>query len=100
MLCTQKPGLKEVDLECCPKRGSDKISRPRKKKTIIVQPGLTDENPALREVDLELSAKRGTDRTKTLLSLLLIILELAFEIVVQQNLKQIKLAYLPAVLKS
>ena len=34
-LCTQNPGLREVDLEPSPKRGSDKINRlrPRRKNT-------------------------------------------------------------------
>ena len=74
-LCTQNPGLREVDLEPSPKRGSDKINRlrPKRKKkqeiSRIIQPGLTNENAALREVDFKPSAKRGTGRTKALLSL-------------------------------
>ena len=55
-LHTPNPGLRKVDLEPSPKRGSDKIHslRPRtqQKTSRIVQPGHTNENPALREVDL------------------------------------------------
>ena len=73
-LCTQNPGLREVDLESSPKRGSDNINMLKKgKKTaeesksyhtawthIWVLP--------LREVDLEPSAKRGANRTEALVS--------------------------------
>ena len=74
-LHTQNPGLREVDLEPSPKRGSDKMNMLKKGwKT-------AEENKmyptawthilitALREVDLEPSAKRGADRTKALVSL-------------------------------
>ena len=46
-LRTQKPGLREVDLEHSPKRGSDKVNmlkqgrNPHRKASRIVQPGLT-----------------------------------------------------------
>ena len=45
-LCTQNPGLREVDLEHSPKKGSDKINmlkevrNTQKKASRIVQPGL------------------------------------------------------------
>ena len=74
-LGTQNPGLREVDLETGPKRGSDKMTcwnkeeKPQKKTSCIVQPGLTYWIPALREADLEPSAKRGTNRTKALANL-------------------------------
>ena len=71
---TKNPGLREVDLEPSPKRGSNKIN--------ILKSGrkTAEENksyrtawthtwiPALREVDLEPSAKRGANRTKALVS--------------------------------
>ena len=68
-LRTQNPGLREVDLEPSPKRGSDKINslRPRRKNTTENKLYHTNENPAPREVDLEPSAKRGTDRTEALI---------------------------------
>ena len=46
-LCKQNPGLREVDLEPSPKRGSDKINmlkrgrNTQKKTSRILQPGLT-----------------------------------------------------------
>ena len=46
-LSTQNPGLREVDLEPSPKRGSDKINilkqgrNTQKKASRIIQPGLT-----------------------------------------------------------
>ena len=71
----QNPGLREVDLEPSPKRGSDKINMLKQgRKT-------AQENksyrtawthtwiPALREVDLEPSAKRGGNRTEAVVSL-------------------------------
>ena len=74
-LRTQNPGLREVELDFSPKRGSDKINMLKKgRKT-------AEENksyrtawthiwiPALREVDLEPSAKRGANRTEALVSL-------------------------------
>ena len=67
-LRTQNPGLREVDLEPSPKRGSDKINmlkqgrNTQKKASRIVQ-------PTLREEDLEPSAKRGTNRTRALVNL-------------------------------
>ena len=74
-LCTQNPGLREVDLEPTPKQCSDKINMLKQgRKT-------TKENkfyrtiwthiliPALREVDLESSAKERVNRTKTLVTL-------------------------------
>ena len=71
----QKPGLREVDLELCPKRGSDKINMQKQRKkhpkesksyrTIWSHIWI----PAVREVDLEPSAKRGTNRTRALVSL-------------------------------
>ena len=74
-LCTQNPGLREVDLEPSPKRCSNKIS--------ILKEGrkTSEENfssftawshtwfPALREVDLEASAKRRAKSTEALVSL-------------------------------
>ena len=74
-LHTQNPGLREVDLELSPKRGSDKINMLKQGRKIA------EENksyrtawthlwiPALREVELEPSAKRGANRTKALVSL-------------------------------
>ena len=69
---TQNPGLKEVDLEPSPSRGSDKINMLKwGRKT-------AEENKsnhtawthkwiaALREVDFERSAKREANRTKAL----------------------------------
>ena len=73
-LRTQNPGLREVDLEPSPKRGSDKIKmlkqgrKTQKKASRIVQPGHIW-IPELREVDLEPSAKRGTSKTTALVSL-------------------------------
>ena len=74
-LRTQKPGLREVDLEHSLKRGSDKINMLKQgRKT-------AEENksyrtvwshewlPALREVDLESNAKGGANRTEALVSL-------------------------------
>ena len=68
---TQNPGLREVDLEPSPNRGSDKIDmlkqgrNTQKKASHIVQPGF----PALTEEDLEPSAKRRTNKTRALVSL-------------------------------
>ena len=74
-LHTQNPGLREVGLECSPKRGSDNINMlkegkktPEEKKSC----GTAWTNiwiPALREVHLEPSAKREANRTKALMSL-------------------------------
>ena len=50
-----------------------------------------NQSPEFREVELELSVKRGTDRTEALVKPLLIVLKLASEIVLQQNLLQISL---------
>ena len=74
-LHTQNPGLREVDLEASPKRGSDKIN-------MLKQGRKTQEEnklyctawthkwiPALREVDLEPNAERGANRTDALVSL-------------------------------
>ena len=74
-LHTQNPGLREVDLERSPKRGSDKIKMLKKDRK-------TEEQnksyctawthiwiPAVREVDLEPSAKREANRTEALVSL-------------------------------
>ena len=74
-LRTQNPGLREVDLEPSPERGSDKINMLKQgRKT-------AEENksyrtawthtwiPALREVDLEPSPKRGANGTEALVSL-------------------------------
>ena len=74
-MVTQNPGLREVDLEPTPKRGSDKINMLKYgRKT-------AEENksyctawthkwmPALREVDLEPSAKKGANRTEGLVRL-------------------------------
>ena len=71
----KNPGLRKVDLEPSPKRGSDKINMLKSgRKT-------AEENksnrtawtyiwiPALKEVDLEHSAKRGANRTEALVSL-------------------------------
>ena len=74
-LHTQNPGLREVDLEPSPNRGSAIINMLKEGREI------TKENkayrtawthiwiPALRELDLEPSAKRGTNRTEALMSL-------------------------------
>ena len=46
-LCTQNPGLREVNLESSLKRGTDKINilkegrNTQKKTSLVVQPGLT-----------------------------------------------------------
>ena len=74
-LRTQNPGLREVDLEPSPKRGTGKINRlrqGRKKQhntSRIVHPVLSNETLALRELDLEPSAKRKTNRTEALANL-------------------------------
>ena len=73
-LRTQNPGLREVDLEPSPKRGSDKMNMLKQgRKT-------AEENKsyraawthiwisALRGVDLEPTAKRGANRTEALVS--------------------------------
>ena len=72
----QNLGLRKVDLEPSPTRGSDKINRVRlrkknitENKSYIVWPGLVNQNPAPTEVDLERSAKRGSNRTKALVIL-------------------------------
>ena len=66
-LCTQNLGLKYVDLECSPKRGSDKKKHPKESKLY-----LTAWTPiwieALRQVDLEPNGKRGANRTRALVS--------------------------------
>ena len=72
---TQDPGLREVDLEPSPKRGSDKINmlkegRKTPEKYKSIRTAWTNIwIPALREVDLEPSAKRGANRTEALVSL-------------------------------
>ena len=71
----QNPGLREVDLEPSPKRGSGKINMLKEgRKT-------AEENKSYRtawthisitapsEVDLKQSAKRGANRTEALVSL-------------------------------
>ena len=74
-LCTQNPGLREVDLEPSPRRGGDKINmlkwgRKNTAENKSYRPAWTHIwIPALREVDLEPSAKRRANRTKALLSL-------------------------------
>ena len=68
-LRTQNPGLKEVDLEPSPKRGSDKINMLKQGRNVPkeIKSHRTAWThiwiPALRQVDLEPSAKRGTNRT-------------------------------------
>ena len=74
-LASQNPGLKEVDFETSPKRGSDKINMLKSGKKI------PEENKSyrsarthvwilsLRELDFEPSAKRGANRTTKLVSL-------------------------------
>ena len=74
-LGTQNPGLKEVDLDPSPKRGSDKTNMLKEGRKIA------EENksyctartdiwiPALREADFEPSAKRGANRMEALVSL-------------------------------
>ena len=71
----QNPGLREVDLEPSPKKGSDKINMLKQGRkaakigksyhTAWTHMGM----PALTEVDLEPSAKRGANRTEALVSL-------------------------------
>ena len=74
-LRTQNPGLREVDLEPSPKRGTGKINRLRQRRkkqhntSRIVHPVLSNETLALRELDLEPSAKRKTNRTEALANL-------------------------------
>ena len=74
-LCTQNPGLREVDLEPSPKRSSDKINMLKKGRKTGKENKLyrTAWNhiwiQALREVDLEPSAKSGANRTEALVSL-------------------------------
>ena len=74
-LRTQNPGLKEVDLEPSPKRGSDKINmlkqgRKTAKENKSYRTAWTQIwIPALREVDLEPSAKTGANRTEALVNL-------------------------------
>ena len=75
-LCTQYPGLREVDLEPSPKRGSDKISmleqgRNTEEKATRIRTAWTHiwMIPALREIDLDPNAKRQTNRTRVLVSL-------------------------------
>ena len=63
----QNPGLREVDLEPSPKRGSDKVNMLKQGKKHPKESKLYHTAwthiwiPALREVDLEPSAKRGTN---------------------------------------
>ena len=71
----QNPGLRRVDLEPSPERGSDKINMLKQDRKAA------EENksyrtawthtwiPALREVDLEPSPKRGANGTEALVSL-------------------------------
>ena len=74
-LCTQNLGLRGIDLEPSPKRGSDKINMQKqgrntqKKANHILQPWTQIWIAAFREVDLEPSAKRGTNRMRALVSL-------------------------------
>ena len=63
-LCTQTPGLREIDLQSSPKRGSDKIDRLRgiTKNTTenkLYRTAWANESTKLREVDLEHSVKGG-----------------------------------------
>ena len=74
-LCTQNPGLREVDLEPSHKRGSDKINVLKKCIKIAEENKLyctawTQEwIPALREVDMGPSAERGANRTEAVVSI-------------------------------
>ena len=74
-LHTQNPGLREVDLEASPKRGSDKINmlkqgRKTQEENKLYRTAWTHKwIPALREVDLEPNAERGANRTDALVSL-------------------------------
>ena len=72
----QNPGLREVDWEPIPKRGSHKINRlrPRRKNTrenkLYYTAWTHKRGPSTsREVDLKPSAKRGADRTEAVKSL-------------------------------
>ena len=69
-LNTENSGLKEVNLEPSPKRGSDKINKLKQRRQ-TPEESKSDHTawthlwtPALRQVELEASAKRGTNRTK------------------------------------
>ena len=74
-LGTQNPGLKEVDLEPRPKRGSDKINMLKQGRETAAENKSYHTAwthiclPALRELDLGPSAKRGATRTEALVSL-------------------------------
>ena len=74
-LRTQNWGLREVDLEASPKRGSDKINmlkqgRKTQEENKLYRTAWTHKwIPALREVDLEPNAERGANRTDALVSL-------------------------------
>ena len=74
-LRTHNPGLREVELEPSPKRGSEKINmltesrKTAKENKSYCPPWIHIWIAALREVDLEPSAKRGANRTEALASL-------------------------------
>ena len=73
-LPTHNPGLRVVDLEASPKRGSGKINRlrPRTKNTTenkLYHTAWTQKREPSTQVDVEPSTKRITDRTKALVSL-------------------------------
>ena len=74
-LGTQNPGLKEVDLDPSPKRGSDKTNMLKEgRKTAEENKSYCTARtdiwiPALREADFEPSAKRGANRMEALVSL-------------------------------
>ena len=71
-LCTKNPGLREVDLDPSPKRGSGQINmhrqgRNNQKESNWYQTAWTQIwIPALREVNLEASAKGGPNGTRAL----------------------------------
>ena len=74
-LHTQKPGLREVDLEPSPKTGSDKINMQKKGRNTQKKSKSYDTAwihlwiPALRGLYLEPNAKRGSNRSRALVSL-------------------------------
>ena len=74
-LCTQNPGLREVDLEPSPKRGIDKINMLKQGRNIPKESKSYRKAwthiwiLALREVDLEPNDKTGTNKTRALVSL-------------------------------
>ena len=71
-LCAKNPGLREVDLDPSPKRGSGKINmhkqgRNNQKESNWYQTAWTQIwIPALREVNLQPSAKGGANGTRAL----------------------------------